>query len=78
LAGIDWDDIRALNDRAKGLNQALSTRMQHELEANGLGGDTLRIYFPPDATDSRGLYAPELTRRVRRPPDAVPPGSALV
>lgn len=78
LAGIAWDDIRALNDRVKGLNQPLSTRMQHELEANGLAGDTLRIYFPPSSDDPRGLYAPQLTRRVRRPPDAVPPGSALV
>jgi len=78
LAGVAWDDIRALNYQAKEFNQALSTRMQNELEANGLGGDTLRIYFPPSSDDTRGLYAPELTRRVRRPPDAVPPGSALV
>lgn len=78
VAGIDWKVLREVNERCEQINQPLAERVKQELESAGLTGERLRMYYPCSKDDHRRIYAPELTRRVKRPEPPMSDAAAVV
>ena len=71
MATVSWEAIQEINRQIGRIKPDVEQQMNQELAAADLLGERLRLYYPCAENDHRKISSPELTRRVKRPPQVL-------